>query len=351
MAETAGRSKRTDVAHPGTTCNSPRSMPSDTFEPAPPPPVTRNDVAAAALRIAGRVRRTPVLRLSGLDLGLPHDVALKLELLQLAGSFKPRGAFNRMLSAASPLPPAGVVAASGGNHGAAVACAARALGVRAEIFVPEIAGAAKRALIAAYGAQLVVGGAAYDQARQASERRAAECGALLVHAYDQPEVLAGQGTVAAEFEADAPELTHLLVAVGGGGLIGGIAAWHAGQGGAQVVGVEPEGCPALFEALRAGARCRRRSAVWRRTRSARGRWARWPLRWRGGTWGFRAGAGRGDPGGAARALGGGEAGGGAGRGRSAGRPAVRRLEGAGGGSGRRGGLRRELRAGKRGMND
>jgi threonine dehydratase len=227
-------------------------MPSDTFEPAPPPPVTRDDVAAAALRIAGRVRRTPVLRLSGPDLGLPHDVVLKLELLQLAGSFKPRGAFNRMLSAASPLPPAGVVAASGGNHGAAVACAARALGVRAEIFVPEIAGAAKRALIAGYGAQLVVGGAAYDEARQASERRAAESGALFVHAYDQPEVLAGQGTVAAEFEADAPELTHLLVAVGGGGLIGGIAAWHAGQGGARVVGVEPEGCPALFEALRAG---------------------------------------------------------------------------------------------------
>jgi threonine dehydratase len=229
-------------------------MPSDTFEPAPPPvPVTRDNVAAAALRIAGRVRRTPLLRLSGLDLGLPHDIALKLELLQLAGSFKPRGAFNRMLSAASPLPPAGVVAASGGNHGAAVACAARALGVRAEIFVPEITGAAKRALIAGYGAKLVVGGAAYDEARGASERRAAESGALLVHAYDQPEVLAGQGTVAAEFEADAPELTHLLVAVGGGGLIGGIAAWHAGQGGgARVVGVEPEGCPALFDALRAG---------------------------------------------------------------------------------------------------
>jgi threonine dehydratase len=228
-------------------------MPSDTFEPAPQPvPVTRDNVAAAALRIAGRVRRTPLLRLSGLDLGLPHDIALKLELLQLAGSFKPRGAFNRMLSAASPLPPAGVVAASGGNHGAAVACAARALGVRAEIFVPEITGAAKRALIAGYGAKLVVGGAAYDEARGASERRAVESGALLVHAYDQPEVLAGQGTVAAEFEADAPELTHLLVAVGGGGLIGGIAAWHAGRGGARVVGVEPEGCPALFDALRAG---------------------------------------------------------------------------------------------------
>ena len=122
------------------------------------------------------MRRTPVLRLAGADLGLPHDVALKLELLQLAGSFKPRGAFNRMLSAPSPLPEAGVVAASGGNHGAAVACAARALGVPAEIFVPDITGPAKRALIAGYGARLIVGGAAYDEARKASEARAAETG-------------------------------------------------------------------------------------------------------------------------------------------------------------------------------
>jgi threonine dehydratase len=150
-----------------------------------------------------------------------------------------------------PFPAAGVVAASGGNHGAAVACAAQALGVPADIFVPEIAAPAKRALIARYGARLVVGGAAYDDAREASERRAAETGALLVHAYDQPEVLAGQGTVAAEFAADAPDLTHLLVATGGGGLIGGIAAWHAGAG-VEVVAVEPEGCPTLFAALRAG---------------------------------------------------------------------------------------------------
>jgi threonine dehydratase len=221
-------------------------MTGNAFSPA----VGRDDVAAAAARIAGRVRRTPVLRLSGPDLGLPHDVVLKLELLQLAGSFKPRGAFNRMLSA-GPLPEAGVVAASGGNHGAAVACAAQALGVRAEIFVPEITGAAKRTLIAGYGARLVVRGAAYDEARLASEERAAETGALSVHAYDQPEVLAGQGTVAAEFEADAPEVTHLLVAVGGGGLVGGIAAWHAGRE-VEVIGVEPEGCPALSDALWAG---------------------------------------------------------------------------------------------------
>ena len=251
MAESAGRSKRPAVAPPFPACNSARAMTASDAAVPDRLPVNRDDVTAAAVRIAGRVRRTPVLRLSGLDLGLPHDVALKLELLQVAGSFKPRGAFNRMLSAAAPLPAAGVVAASGGNHGAAVACAARALGVSAEIFVPEIAGAAKRALIAGYGARLVVGGTAYDEARTASERRAAETGALLVHAYDQPEVVAGQGTVAAEFEEDAPDLTHLLVATGGGGLIGGIAAWHAGSG-VEVVGVEPEGCPALFEALRAG---------------------------------------------------------------------------------------------------
>jgi threonine dehydratase len=206
-------------------------------------------IRAAAARIAPHIRHTPVLRLAGADLGLPHDVIMKLELLQASGSFKPRGAFNRMLSAS--LPAAGVVAASGGNHGAAVAHAARSLGAAAEIFVPELTGAAKRARIEAYGARLVVGGATYDEARQASEARAAVTGALQIHAYDQPEVLAGQGTVALEFAADAPGLTHLLVATGGGGLIGGIAGWHAG-GGTAVISVEPEGCPTLATALAAG---------------------------------------------------------------------------------------------------
>ncbi len=210
---------------------------------------TQQDIRAAMARIAPHIRETPLLSVPGPELGLAGEISLKLELLQASGSFKPRGAFNRML--ASPLPAAGVVAASGGNHGAAVAYAARALGVKAEIFVPEITGAAKRARIEAYGARLVVGGAAYDEARQASERRAAETGALMVHAYDQAEVLAGQGTVALEWQRQAPELTHLLVAVGGGGLIGGMAAWHAG-GGVQVVAVEPAGCPTLHTALRAG---------------------------------------------------------------------------------------------------
>jgi threonine dehydratase len=211
---------------------------------------SRAGIAAAARRIAPHLRRTPMLRPpSGLP-GLPGPLALKLESLQVTGSFKPRGAFNRLLSA-QPWPAAGVIAASGGNHGAAVAFAARRLGLPAEIFVPELTGPAKRARIEGYGARLVVGGATYDEARAASEARAAETGALVVHAYDQPAVLEGQGTLALEIEADAPSLTHLLVATGGGGLIGGIAAWYAGTP-VAVVSVEPEGCPALAMALAAG---------------------------------------------------------------------------------------------------
>ena len=214
------------------------------------PTPTRRAIAAAARRIAPHVRRTPLLRLpEGLP-GAAGALILKLELLQATGSFKPRGAFNRLL-AAGTLPAAGVIAASGGNHGAAVAYAARALDMPAEIFIPELTGAAKRARIEGYGARLVVGGAAYDEARAASEARAAETGALMVHAYDQAEVLEGQGTIGRELERDAPELSHLLVATGGGGLIGGIAAWYAGTP-VSVISVEPESCPTLATALRAG---------------------------------------------------------------------------------------------------
>ncbi|MGG5810250.1 threonine/serine dehydratase [Falsiroseomonas sp. CW058] len=216
----------------------------------PPRPETfRTEIEAAAARIAPHVRRTPVMRMAGDDLGLPVPLVLKLELLQVTGSFKPRGAFNRMLSA--PVPAAGVATASGGNHGAAVAYAARRLGHRAEVFCPVATPAAKTARIEGYGAVLHRVGAAYDEARVASEARAAETGAMIVHAYDQAEVLAGQGTVGLELEQDAPEATHVLVATGGGGLIGGIAAWYAGRG-AQVVSVEPEGCPTLATALREG---------------------------------------------------------------------------------------------------
>ncbi len=216
--------------------------------PAFPGMISRSDIAAAAARIEGYVRHTPVVCLAAADLGLGIQMTLKLELLQHAGSFKPRGAFNRLLS--SNLPPAGVIAASGGNHGAAVAYAARALGAEAEIFVPALTPAMKVARIASYGARVVQTGATYAEALTASQERQAATGALEVHAYDHPDVLAGQGTVGREFEQDAPGLTHVLVATGGGGLIGGIATWYAGS--AQVISVEPEACPALHDALRAG---------------------------------------------------------------------------------------------------
>ncbi|HEX4172154.1 MAG TPA: threonine/serine dehydratase [Acetobacteraceae bacterium] len=210
--------------------------------------VDRSDIVAAAARISGYVRHTPLLRLGGADLGLGFPVVLKLELLQHAGSFKPRGAFNRLLSSA--LPAAGVIAASGGNHGAAVAYVARALDAKAEIFVPGSTPETKVTRIASYDACVVRTGATYAEALAASRERQAQTGALEVHAYDDPEILAGQGTVGREFEQDAPDLTHVLVATGGGGLIGGIAAWYAGS--ARVISVEPGGCPALHDALGAG---------------------------------------------------------------------------------------------------
>ena len=214
--------------------------------------VTRDAIAAAAARIAPHVRRTPLLAVPAGELGQGFAMILKLELLQHAGSFKPRGAFNRILlaRAAGELPAAGVIAASGGNHGAAVAYAARALGLVAEIFVPQHTPAAKIARIESFGARLVRGGETYVEALAASRARQAESGAMEVHAYDHAAVLAGQGTVAKEFLEDAPGLTHLLVATGGGGLIGGMAAWAAGS--VAVVSVEPAGCPGLHHALAAG---------------------------------------------------------------------------------------------------
>lgn len=210
--------------------------------------ISRAAIAAAAIRIDRHVRRTPLLRLSGSEFDLPFPICLKLELLQHTGSFKPRGAFNRLLSA--DIPPSGVIAASGGNHGAAVAYAARALGVPAEIFVPTLTPPAKVARIASYDARVVQTGTAYAEALLASRVRQAETGALEVHAYDHTDVLSGQGTVARELEHAAPALTHVLVAAGGGGLIGGMAAWYGGA--AQVISVEPASCPSLHDALRAG---------------------------------------------------------------------------------------------------
>jgi threonine dehydratase len=172
----------------------------------------------------------------------------KLEQLQHSGSFKARGAFANLLL--RPIPAAGVVAASGGNHGAAVAYAAMRLGKPARIFVPTVSSPAKIQRIREYGADLVVGGERYADALAASQAWQRESGAATVHAFDQEETLLGQGTLARELASQAPDLDTVLVAVGGGGLIGGMAAWYAGS--VRVVGVEPEGAPTLFRARAAG---------------------------------------------------------------------------------------------------
>jgi threonine dehydratase len=215
-----------------------------------PPSFTpsRDDIRAAHARIAAHVRRTPVWRLPAGAFGHDGPVSLKLELLQHAGSFKPRGAFNTLLS--QPVPEADVAAASGGNHGAAVAYAARRLGLKARIFVPEISSPAKIAVIRAHGADIVIGGARYADAQEACDRYVAKTGAMRVHPFDAEATIIGQGTVALEWETDDPGLDTVLVAVGGGGLIAGMATWWAGR--TKVVGVEPEGSPALHAALAAG---------------------------------------------------------------------------------------------------
>jgi threonine dehydratase len=211
--------------------------------------IDRAAIAANYPRIAPYIRRTPVIDVAGRDFGLPlGEVSLKLELLQHSGSFKPRGAFTSLLT--RDVPAAGVVAASGGNHGAAVAYAAMVLKVPAKIFVPSIAAPMKIAKIKSYGADLVVGGDRYADALAASEAWLKQSGALAIHAYDQAETLIGQGSVGLELEEQKPEIDTLLVAVGGGGLIGGISAWYGGK--VKVVAVEPEGAPTLHMALKAG---------------------------------------------------------------------------------------------------
>jgi threonine dehydratase len=212
--------------------------------------ITRADVEEAAERVGPRVRRTPVVEVEPEALGTAGPALLKLELLQHTGSFKPRGIFNRILSAGTEAKAAGVIAASGGNAGLAVAYAAAQLGLRAEIFVPESSSPVKVQRLRALGAEVTVTGAFYADSYAASQRRAAASGALVVHAYDQPEVAAGQGTVARELEAQAPGFDTMLVAVGGGGLLEGVATWVGDR--ARVVAVEPERCPTLARALAAG---------------------------------------------------------------------------------------------------
>jgi threonine dehydratase len=195
------------------------------------------------------IRVTPVVEVNGADFGVSSfPLTLKLEQLQHAGSFKTRGAFTNLLT--RDVPPAGVVAASGGNHGAAVAYAAMRLGIRARIFVPTVSSSAKIERIRAYGADLVVGGDRYADALAASIDWAAQSGAMEIHAYDQVETLLGQGSVGLELSRQSMDLDSVLVSVGGGGLIGGIASWFAGA--VRVIGVEPFGAPTLHAALLAG---------------------------------------------------------------------------------------------------
>jgi len=212
-----------------------------------PPEVTRDDIRAAAARIEGHVRHTPMIELGGVDRS-DFNLTLKLESLQRTGSFKIRGAFS--LLTAVEIPASGVVAASGGNFGSAVACAAQDLGFPATIFVPETSPAEKIARIAAYGADVRQVPGFYPEAHEAATSWAAEAGAFQAHAYDQADVVAGQGTCGREIIDDLPNADTVIVAVGGGGLIAGVAGWIRED--ARVVAVEPELCPSLFEARRAG---------------------------------------------------------------------------------------------------
>jgi len=213
------------------------------------PSITPDRIAETERLIRPHIRHTPILHVDLADFGgAPGPVALKLEYLQHSGSFKPRGAFANLLT--QTIPAAGVVAASGGNHGAAVAYAAMRLGVPATIFLPGVTSPAKAERVRSYGANLVVGGERYADALAASEVFVAERGALALHAFDQPGTLLGQGTIGCEIDADLPDVDTVLVAVGGGGLIGGVAAWYRGR--VKVIAIEPEGAPTLWRALKAG---------------------------------------------------------------------------------------------------
>jgi len=215
--------------------------------------VNRAAIEQAAHLAASRpqfLRRTPLWQLPGSAFAVPcAQVWLKLEQQQASGSFKARGMLHRLLS--NPIPAGGVIVASGGNAGIATAAAARELGVRCEVFVPTVSSAAKQAKLRELGADVVVTGASYADALQACLARQAETGALLTHAYDQPEVVAGAGTIARELEEQAGGVPDsVLVSVGGGGLIAGIAAWFENR--SRVVALEPELAPTLHRARQAG---------------------------------------------------------------------------------------------------
>ncbi len=208
--------------------------------------VTRSDISQAAKRIRPHVHRTPVMTSEAFG----RPVEFKLEHTQVTGSFKARGAFNSLLTA--EVPKAGIVAASGGNHGAAVAHAARTLGHPAHIFVPEFAGPAKIDVIRQTGADLHVVSGAYADAALAAQAHQAATGALDIHPYDAPATLAGQGTCFREWEEQGLAADTVLIAIGGGGLIGGALSWFEGR---KVVGVETETTATMHTALAHGPEC------------------------------------------------------------------------------------------------
>lgn len=210
---------------------------------------SRDEIAGAATTLAPYLRRTPVVAVERADLGLPsgRPVVLKLELVQHAGSFKARGAHLHLLT--GPVPAAGVVAASGGNFGVAAAYAARRLGVRATVFVPDTTAPAKLDTLRGLGAEVEVVPGFYDDALAESRARAAATGARFLHAYDQPEMILGAGTLARELGEQAT-VDRVVVAVGGGGLIGGVASWCRGD--VAVTGVETAGCRTMAAAREAG---------------------------------------------------------------------------------------------------
>jgi threonine dehydratase len=211
--------------------------------------ITRDRIQSTERIIRPYIRRTPILEVDGADFGLDSiKITFKLELFQHAGSFKARGAFTNLLTRA--VPAAGVVAASGGNHGVAVAFAAMKLGKPATIFVPTVASKTKLDRIRRCGAELVITGDRYADSLEASEAWTIQSGAMPIHAYEGDETLLGQGTLGMELEAQAPQLDSVLVAVGGGGLIGGVASWY--QNRVKVISVEPAEAPTLQRALSAG---------------------------------------------------------------------------------------------------
>ena len=214
-----------------------------------PTDLSRERIQATERVIRPYIRRTPIIAIDGADFDLDSiTIVLKLELFQHAGSFKARGAFTNMLT--REVPAAGVVAASGGNHGAAVAFAAMKLGRPATIFVPSVASTTKLDRIRSYGAELVIAGDRYAESLEASEAWTMQSGAMPIHAYEGDETLLGQGTLGLELEEQDPELDSLLVAVGGGGLIGGVAAWYRDR--LKLIAVEPTAAPTLNLALSAG---------------------------------------------------------------------------------------------------